>query len=724
MDSIPDEYKCPIGMDLMTDPVIGSDGHTYERSNIEHWLQSNSDSPMTRQSMALADLKPNFALRSAIERWKLGAPHSHAPIVQETQPQPQSPLEKTFFVRIVKSETDGDASLELECNSMAPMETALIAVLDTSGSMDSLAQSQSAVAASEQAPFSRLDLVKHSMRTLSALMHSQYATTKSSLGIIQFNTKATILMPVKQMDALGYAEAKLAITNLSASGSTNIWDGLRLALDQASLILNRNPSTNVQILLLTDGEPTQDAIPPMGIMPTVKRKLAQIGSKVTISGFGFGYNLDRGLMESVCVEGGGSFGFIPDCSMVGTVFINWCAKALLTVAHNVRVQVGEETFFIGDCLKGQSKSMYFPIWKDDMKIEGVQYDNGLFYTPIPIEQFGSTLQAKYISKLYDTVKALTHIQGIPHVERLGQSHHQQDTDNDPMWNLTRLYTELSSLKSQDPLIQDMLLDIMSSNESEGQIQKAVSKQEWWSTWGANHCIAYARALRLQQCINFKDKVLQHFASDDFKELQEKGADIFSTLEPPTPSAYTAGNLTFSSGPINMSQYMYQAGPCFAGDCFVRMHDNTYCKVRNLRKGDLVYGGHAVACLLFTSAHYAKIEMVHFESGLQITQWHPMRQEGLPWMFPAEHPAGKLKKEPMDGYYNLVLESGHIVEMHGYEVCTLGHGFTENDVIAHPYFGTESVIKDLKTYSGWDYGFVMMDPFRLIRSSETGLVIRI
>jgi hypothetical protein len=79
---------------------------------------------------------------------------------------------------------------------------------------------------------------------------------------------------------------------------------------------------------------------------------------------------------------------------------------------------------------------------------------------------------------------------------------------------------------------------------------------------------------------------------------------------------------------------------------------------------------------------------------------------------------------MDGYYNLVLESGHIVEMHGYEVCTLGHGFTDNDVIAHPYFGTEAVIQDLKTYSGWDYGFVMMDPLRLIRSSETGLVIRI
>ena len=359
-----------------------------------------------------------------------------------------------------------------------------------------------------------------------------------------------------------------------------------------------------------------------------------------------------------------------------------------------------------------------------MKIAGVQYDNGLLYNPVPVEKFGSTQQAKYISKLYDTVKALTRVKYIPHVKKLNDSLHPKDTHNDPIWNLTNLYSELSSLQSQDSLIQDMRLDIMSANDSEGQIQKAISKQEWWSTWGANHCVAYARALRLQQCINFKDKVLQHFASDDFKELQEKGADIFSTLEAPKPSACTTGNLAFSSGPINMSQYIYQAEPCFAGDCFVRMHNTTYCKVRNLRKGDIVYGGHRISCLLFTPAQYAKVEMVHFESGLQITQWHPMREEGKSWVFPADHPGGSLQTLIMDGYYNLVLESGHIVEMHGYEVCTLGHGFTDNEVIAHPYFGTGAVLHDLKTYPGWDYGFMMIDPLRLTRSSETGLVIRI
>lgn len=61
----------------MTDPVIGSDGRTYERSAITQWLRTHPNSPMTRQPMNVASLKPNYALRAAIERFsaiQTGAP--------------------------------------------------------------------------------------------------------------------------------------------------------------------------------------------------------------------------------------------------------------------------------------------------------------------------------------------------------------------------------------------------------------------------------------------------------------------------------------------------------------------------------------------------------------------------------------------------------------------------------------------------------------------------
>lgn len=37
--SAPDSYVCPLSRELMQDPVQTADGHTYERSWIESWLQ-------------------------------------------------------------------------------------------------------------------------------------------------------------------------------------------------------------------------------------------------------------------------------------------------------------------------------------------------------------------------------------------------------------------------------------------------------------------------------------------------------------------------------------------------------------------------------------------------------------------------------------------------------------------------------------------------------------
>jgi hypothetical protein len=52
----------------MVDPVLGSDGRTYERSAITEWLRTHTTSPITREPMTAASLTPNYALRSMIER--------------------------------------------------------------------------------------------------------------------------------------------------------------------------------------------------------------------------------------------------------------------------------------------------------------------------------------------------------------------------------------------------------------------------------------------------------------------------------------------------------------------------------------------------------------------------------------------------------------------------------------------------------------------------------
>lgn len=58
---------CPITLELMADPVVAMDGHSYERSAIELHLQRSTESPLTGEPLLAVDLLPNHALRNTIQ---------------------------------------------------------------------------------------------------------------------------------------------------------------------------------------------------------------------------------------------------------------------------------------------------------------------------------------------------------------------------------------------------------------------------------------------------------------------------------------------------------------------------------------------------------------------------------------------------------------------------------------------------------------------------------
>ncbi|KAK6920729.1 Armadillo [Dillenia turbinata] len=63
----PEDFRCPISLELMTDPVTVSTGQTYDRSSIQKWLQSgNTICPKTGKRLANTELVPNTALRKLI----------------------------------------------------------------------------------------------------------------------------------------------------------------------------------------------------------------------------------------------------------------------------------------------------------------------------------------------------------------------------------------------------------------------------------------------------------------------------------------------------------------------------------------------------------------------------------------------------------------------------------------------------------------------------------
>ena len=64
----PDDFVCPLTLELMNDPVVASDGHSYERVAIADVLAGpNKKSPLTREVLR-PELVPNRALRRRIEQ--------------------------------------------------------------------------------------------------------------------------------------------------------------------------------------------------------------------------------------------------------------------------------------------------------------------------------------------------------------------------------------------------------------------------------------------------------------------------------------------------------------------------------------------------------------------------------------------------------------------------------------------------------------------------------
>ncbi|KAE8663874.1 U-box domain-containing protein 10 [Hibiscus syriacus] len=67
---IPDDFICPISLELMRDPVVVATGQTYERSYIQRWIDcGNATCPITRQNLEDTTLTPNYVLRSLINQW-------------------------------------------------------------------------------------------------------------------------------------------------------------------------------------------------------------------------------------------------------------------------------------------------------------------------------------------------------------------------------------------------------------------------------------------------------------------------------------------------------------------------------------------------------------------------------------------------------------------------------------------------------------------------------
>ena len=279
MSDIPKEFICPITLCIMKDPVLMPDGQTYERSAIEKHLQVSPLSPLTKQPLDMKDATPNYALKSLIENYlKVGKmpemPKNSAKIGQNSTPEIDS-----FKAEVIENpKNDKEVFVNVTINpkknnSRRPL--LLISMIDVSGSMSCSASND--MNGVENACFTRLALVKHSLKTVASTL-----SENDKMCLITFSNKAVTQLEATNVDKKGKQKIFDEIGKMRASGSTNIWDALRLGI----LVSQRFENYNTCLMLFTDGEPNIN--PPMGIVPSLREVISDLKNiNFTISTFAF-----------------------------------------------------------------------------------------------------------------------------------------------------------------------------------------------------------------------------------------------------------------------------------------------------------------------------------------------------------------------------------------------------------------------------------------------------
>ncbi|KAL8500585.1 hypothetical protein ACS0TY_020242 [Phlomoides rotata] len=84
----PLDFRCPISMEIMKDPVTIITGVTYDRKNIEKWFHTYNKNicPATMQAIEDIETTPNHTLERLITAWR----HSHADRNPSSPPPPSS----------------------------------------------------------------------------------------------------------------------------------------------------------------------------------------------------------------------------------------------------------------------------------------------------------------------------------------------------------------------------------------------------------------------------------------------------------------------------------------------------------------------------------------------------------------------------------------------------------------------------------------------------------
>lgn len=737
----PPEFLCPITMSIMKDPVLMPDGQTYEREAITRALQVNPVSPLTRQPMDIKDAKTNYALKSLIDKYIQDHIHEvqedPKPIdpsnaVHVSLPTNEIPLEHLNKIEIQSFTAQYKDDLMLvsikpkTINGRLPIS--IIAMIDVSGSME--CDASLALPGTEDTSLTRLQLVQYSLKTIISVLGCEDRIT-----LITFSNKADVALKNVLLTDEGKNKANAVIDSFSPQGCTNIWDALDKGIDQAIQESqnqgNNEYQINTSLLLFTDGEPNKN--PPMGIIPCLEDKLSDLNVNFSISSFGFGYQIDSELMVDIAKIGNGIYGYCPDATMVGTIFISYMSSIISMVSPlstlSISFKDGHQSKHTLSLYNEASTNLMISLGaNDDPKDAQINLNlpltNQIFLVneikPLDDDDEQSVLNfrdQKYRKLLIDLI--------------LDSKKNNLNCD-ESIQKVKDLFENIRQQQNRTQFLNNLMIDLFNDDDKHGQIERAYHR-DYFNKWGKNYLFSLVRFHILEQCGNFRDMSLQLYGNDTFRKFRKSANKIFMNLPIPEkqqrvhrkPPHQNGGHVP--SHPrfmmnTTMRSYNSRSIACFNGEALVQMADGNEKRVDQLVKGDKLLNGSKVVCIVKTATENGQAYAVRVGNAL-FSPYHPIKvnvegQKEKVWTFPVN--VGEPKKIKIEYWYNIVLDKSCDFEngknnnndikinataiIGGIEAVTLGHGINDG-VCKHPYFGTEKVIKALMKYTEFKSGLI-------------------
>ena len=774
---IPEEFVCVITQRLMRDAVVDHEGNSYDKAAIEAWLERDPTSPHTRAPLRKAQLAPNRVLRGLIDKWRAqtgyadtteasavagasgsGGAAADAPRAASFSVGVKGTRDNTLYLQVRTPEAP---CVQLAGTGAEVVKNRLPAVvvcsIDVSGSMCAMAKVKNDQGNEECNGLSQLDLVKHAIRTVISCLGEE-----DSLGLVDFHSNASVKLPIVKMTKANKERALAAVTALHTQGMTNLWDGIYKGLEE---LRSADVAGNANLMVFTDGCPTVE--PPRGHLEMLQRYRDEHQTLPgSVNTYGFGYQLDSKLLDELATEGGGTYGFIPDASLLGTVFVNSISNQLAKCARDTIVNVEEcegfklakgpcvlggyqhtrtswgVTINVGSMQYGQTRDVVVLMADpaDDAPLDRVQVScfdlEKRERVPVAASPLAPGADKACPAEVHalrlravDAMREIHAAMKVPH----GTAPGARPTPNGAVPQgvgdvLSAMLHDLTRLDCS-PLLSDIHKDL------DGQVREA-SARVAFDKWGKHFLPSLFGAHLAQQCNNFKDPGVQHYGGRTFKDLRDRCDAAFLKIPAPTPSkpppsrgggygGFSGGAAAAPRAPVKMANYYNCSGGCFAGGCSVACVGGATRRVDEVAAGTQVAtptGAATVVCVVRTRVAGGKVELATFaESGLELTPYHPVRVAGGEWAFPIDLPEAVPKLAKTEYVYDFVLSAGHTVYVNGVACVTLGHGFTEK-VVAHPYFGTQDVVDDLAALPGWTSGEVTIDPACFVRDAVSKLVV--